>query len=157
MDTRKRNYLLGKVTGLVARLTDMPHRVVSKIAAHPIELVEVWLKEATIKDTDELTEVMGQIDKIPSSLPIEQQGDFWMGYYKQCSESSFRERIGNQLKAIRLTREMSLSQVANLAATSETTISKIENGKWSVSIDLLEKVCRALNVEIVLTEFSPGD
>lgn len=156
METRERNYLLGRVTGLVARLTDMPHRVVPKIAASPIEIVKCWLPKATIKDQDELMSIMSQIDEIPTSLTIVQQGDFWMGYYKQCSENSFRERIGNQMKAIRMTRGMSLSQVANLSGTTETTISKIENGKWSVSIDMIEKVCRALNVEIILTEGSGG-
>lgn len=152
MEEKERNYLLGRATALVEKLTDMPHRVVPKIAAHPIEIVKVWLGKATIKDPDELMEVMSQIDEIPTNLPIVQQGDFWMGYYKQCSNNSFREKIGNQLKAIRLTREMSLSEVAEKAGVTETTISKIENGKWSVSVDLLEKVCSSMDVSLTLTE-----
>lgn len=152
MEARERNYLLGRATALVEKLTDMPHRVVPKIAAHPIEIVKVWLEKATIKDQDELMEVMSQIDEIPTFLTVVQQGDFWMGYYKQCSNNSFREKIGNQLKAIRLTREMSLSEVAEKAGVTETTISKIENGKWSVSVDLLEKVCSSMDVSLTLTE-----
>lgn len=152
MDTKEINYLLGRATALVEKLTDMPHRVVPKIAAHPIEIVKRWLREATIKDSDELMEVMSKIDNIPASLTVVQQGDFWTGYYKQCKDNSFRDRLGRQLSAIRLTRGMSLNQVAELANTTETTISKIENGKWSVSIDMIEKVCRALNVDIILTD-----
>lgn len=152
MEAKERNYLLGRATALVERITGMPNRVVPKIAAHPIEIVRHWLIKATVADTDELVEVMSQIDEIPVSLTVVQQSDFWLGYYRQCSDNSFRERLGSQLKAVRLTRGMSLNQVALLSGTTETTISKIENGKWSVSIDLIERVCRALNVELMLTD-----
>lgn len=47
---------------------------------------------------------------------------------------------------------MSLSEVAEKAGVTETTISKIENGKWSVSVDLLEKVCSSMDVSLTLTE-----
>lgn len=152
MEQKERNYLLGRATALVERITDMPHRVVAKIAAHPIDMVQVWLVKATIKDQDELMEVMSQIDEIPTSLTIVQQGDFWMGYYKQCHDSSFREQIGNQLKSVRLSKDLSLEQLAELAEMTPATISKIENGKWSVSLDILERVCRALGVTLSLRD-----
>lgn len=150
-DTKQRNYLLGRATALIERITDMPHRVVAKIAAHPIDMVQVWLVKATIIDQDELMEVMSHIDKIPTSLTIAEQGDFWMGYYNQCNSNSFREKIGSQLKSARITKGMSMAKVAELAEMTEATISKIENGKWSVSLDILERVCNALGVTISLS------
>lgn len=152
MDTKQRNYLLGRATALIERITDMPHRVVAKIAAHPIDMVQTWLVKATINDQDELMEVMRQIDEIPTFLTISQQGDFWMGYYKQCNSNTFREKIGSQLKSARISKEMSIAQVAELAQMTEATVSKIENGKWSVSLDTLERVCSALGVTISLAE-----
>lgn len=151
-NNKQRNYLIGRATALIERITDMPHRVVAKIAAHPIDMVQTWLIKATIKDQEELMEVMSQIDEIPTFLTIAEQGDFWMGYYKQCGSNSFREKIGSQLKSVRLTKEMSIAQVAELAGMTEATVSKIENGKWSVSLDTLERVCAALDVSISLTE-----
>lgn len=152
MEKKERNYLLGRATALIERITDMPHRVVAKIAAHPIDMVQVWLVKATIKDQDELMEVMSQIDEIPTSLTIVEQGDFWMGYYKQSHDNSFREQVGNQLKAARLSKDLSMEQLAELADMSLATISKIENGKWSVSLDILERVCRALGVTLSLRD-----
>ena len=152
MDTKDRNYLLGRATAAIEKLTDMPHRVVSVIAAHPIDMAKIWLQKATIKDADELVDIMAQIDEIPTSLTLVQQGDFWMGYYKQCHECNLREQIGSQLRAARLSKDLSLRQVADLADMTEATVSKIENGKWSVGIDVLERVCKALNVTIQLRE-----
>lgn len=152
MEQKERNYLLGRATALIERNTDMPHRVVAKIAAHPIDMVQVWLVKATINDQDELMEVMSQIDEIPTSLTIVQQGDFWMGYYKQCHDCSFREQIGNKLKSARISKGLSIEQLAETADMNAATISKIENGKWSVSLDILERVCRALGVTLTLSE-----
>lgn len=151
-NNKQRNYMLGRATALIERITDMPHRVVAKIAAHPIDMVQTWLVKATIKDQDELMEVMSQIDEIPTFLTIAEQGDFWMGYYKQCNSNTFREKIGSQLKSARISKEMSIAQVAELAQMTEATVSKIENGKWSVSLDTLERVCSALGVTISLAE-----
>lgn len=152
MEQKERNYLLGRATALIEKLTDMPHRVVCKIASNPIEMVQYWLVKATVDDPDELMEIMSQIDEIPTSLTIVQQSDFWVGYYKQCHDSSFREQIGSQLKAARLSKELSMKQLAELADMTEATISKIENGRWSVSLDILERVCRALGVTLALRE-----
>ena len=150
METKERNYLLGRATAAIEKLTDMPHRVVSVIAAHPIDMAKCWLQKATVKDADELVGIMSQIDQIPTSLTLVQQGDFWMGYYSQCNECNFRERIGQQLRAARLARDLNLIQVAELAGMTEATVSKIENGKWSVSLDILERVCKALDVTLTL-------
>lgn len=130
----------------------MPNRVVSKIAAHPIDMVNPWLVKATINDQDELMEVMSRIDEIPTSLTIVEQGSFWIGYYQQKKDSSFREQIGNRLKAVRLSKGLNLKQVADLAEMKEATISKIENGKWSVSLDLLERMCKVLDITLTIEE-----
>lgn len=142
---------LGRVTAMVKRMTDMPDRLVPKIAAQPLSLV-FWLGKATIKDSDELLEVMGSIDDIPHFLTVVEQGEFWIGYYSQCKECNFRQQMGNRLKAARLSKEMSQKDVADRAGLTEATVNKIENGKWSVSLDLLEKVCSALGVTLTLAE-----
>ena len=35
-----------------------------------------------------------------------------------------------------------------MCGMSHSTISKVENGRWSVSIDLLSKVCEALGAKV---------
>lgn len=155
LSKQERNFLLGRLTALVERNTDMPHRVVPKIAANPVLIARCWLEKATIKDPDELSEVMTKLDKFPETpLPVVQQGDFWLGYHSQCKNSSLRVTIGDQLKAVRIERGMTMGQVAELAGMTESTVSKIENGKWAVSVDLIERLCNALNVSICVTDRS---
>lgn len=83
MEQNEKIFLLGRATAVIERITNMPHRVVAKIAQCPIEMVNFWLKDATIKDPDALIDIMSQIDEIPTSLSIYQQGSFWIGYFKQ--------------------------------------------------------------------------
>ena len=61
-----------------------------------------------------------------------------------------RIEIGRQLREIRNTQHLTLKDVALRACTHEATILKLEKGKWSASVDLLQKVCDALNCEIIV-------
>ena len=56
-----------------------------------------------------------------------------------------RERIGKRIAEIRKERCYTVRQLANLRAA---TISNVENGKFSVGIDILAKICDALEVKI---------
>lgn len=141
---------LGRLTAMVERLTDMPHRVVTKVAAHPIEIVRHWLPKATIKNPEELTFLIGKIDEFQSSLPVIKQGDFWMGYYEQCSECNFRERLGDQIKAARASKGYTLSQLSESTGITRTALSRIENALSPTSVDMLEKICKPLGLSITL-------
>ena len=63
-----------------------------------------------------------------------------------------RLRIGSRLRELREAQGLTTTQLAEMCGMSHSTISKVENGKWSVSIDILSKVCEALGarVEIVI-------
>lgn len=61
-----------------------------------------------------------------------------------------RIEIGKQLREIRHNKHLTLKDVALRACTHEATILKLEKGKWSASVDLLQKVCDALNCEIIV-------
>ena len=61
-----------------------------------------------------------------------------------------RKRIGRQLAALRTEQGLSCEQVAEKIGTCRQTISKIELGKWSVSLDLLEKYASALGAKVTI-------
>lgn len=63
-----------------------------------------------------------------------------------------RIRIGNRLREIRESQGLTTTQLGERCGLTQSTISKVENGKWSVSLDILSKVCEALGakVEIVM-------
>lgn len=59
-----------------------------------------------------------------------------------------RLRIGSQVAAIRKEKGLTIRQLAEQCGVSYQNITKIENGKYNVSIDILYKVCKALEVEL---------
>lgn len=61
-----------------------------------------------------------------------------------------RQRVGGQLAAIRNERGLSCEDVAKMIGTYKQTIVKIENGRWSVSLDLLEKYASALGAKVTI-------
>ena len=72
-------------------------------------------------------------------------------------ESALEHRIraGQQLRLIRERRGYSQDHLAELMAVSRSTISKIENGKFSFSIDYLHKLSLCLEFSLAFLENSP--
>lgn len=61
---------------------------------------------------------------------------------------SERERIGKLLANKRNEAGLSVRTLAELSGVSYQNITKIENGKYNVSIDILSKIAAALNCQI---------
>lgn len=75
---------------------------------------------------------------------------------KNCMETttkSFRAKIGDAIRQIREERGMSQGQLAEKAGLIRTTVNKIERGKFSVSVDLLERICDVLGARIRMEEY----
>ncbi len=70
-----------------------------------------------------------------------------------------REIIGNQLATLRKEQGLTVRQLAELCGLDHANISKIENGRYNVSIDILQKVCDALgaDIRIIGKEVSDGE
>lgn len=63
-----------------------------------------------------------------------------------------RERIGQEIAQLRQERGLSVMQLAGLCNVSRQNIYKIEDGRYNVSIDILQKICNALNVELAIVD-----
>ena len=63
-----------------------------------------------------------------------------------------REYIGQQLAALRNKQGLTTRQLADMCGVTYVNISKIENGRYNVSIDILQKVCDALRADIRIIE-----
>lgn len=61
-------------------------------------------------------------------------------------------KIGEQLKALRKTRKMTMQQLADLTGISKSHISHIEKDKWSIRLDTLEKLLVALEGELKVVD-----
>lgn len=64
---------------------------------------------------------------------------------------SIREEIGLKIALFRKEAGLSQRDLADKAGLTQNTIYKIENGKFSVGIDVLGKVAEALNRKVDIT------
>lgn len=63
-----------------------------------------------------------------------------------------REKIGLLVAEFRKKKGISTRELAKLSGVNYTNIGKLERGVYNVSIDILEKICEPLDVEIHLVE-----
>ena len=61
-----------------------------------------------------------------------------------------RQRIGTLIAEARANEGLSVRKLADICGVSHQNITKIEHGRYNVSIDILNKVCHALRLEITL-------
>ena len=59
-----------------------------------------------------------------------------------------RLRIGGQVAAIRKENGLSIRELAEACGVTAQNITKIEHGKYNVSVDILGKICEALGCRI---------
>ena len=62
--------------------------------------------------------------------------------------NDLKENFGNKIKALREQKEYSIEYLANIANIDRTYISDIEKGKRNVSLLIIEKLAKALEVNI---------
>ena len=71
---------------------------------------------------------------------------------KDSSTIEYREKIGKAIREIREKRGYSQDELAEKMNINTLTISKIENGKFSFSIDYLSRFSEVLNFDFNLTD-----
>ncbi len=63
-----------------------------------------------------------------------------------------RTRIGNRIRQIRTERGIEARDLASLVGIDAANLSRIENGKYSVGIDILSKIAASLGKKIDLVD-----
>lgn len=61
---------------------------------------------------------------------------------------NLKEKFGHKIKFLREQKEYSIEYLANIANIDRTYISDIEKGKRNVSLLIIEKLAKALEVNI---------
>jgi len=74
----------------------------------------------------------------------------------QMSNTAIVEQIGSYVKHIRLQKNITQAQLAEMAGLNRWTISQIENGE-AVNLSSLIQILRALDVLYVLSQFEVVD
>lgn len=61
---------------------------------------------------------------------------------------SYREEIGDELQTIRVQKGLTVRELGEMCGMQHSSIVKIENGKYNVSVDILGKVAEALGYRL---------
>ena len=59
-----------------------------------------------------------------------------------------RLRIGQRIAEIRKKKGLTILQLHEMTGLDNSNIGKIERGRYNVSIDILQKICDALDVRL---------
>ena len=64
----------------------------------------------------------------------------------------YRLKLGNKIRDVREQRDFSQEQLGKMMNTNRSTISKIENGKFSITVDYLVRFSIFLDYEFTVIE-----
>ncbi len=71
-------------------------------------------------------------------------------YYEGSDRSEERKRIGARIKEIRKQKGIEAKQLATLTNIDAANLSRIEQGKYSVGLDILTRISHGLGVKVDL-------
>lgn len=63
-----------------------------------------------------------------------------------------RQRVGKRITELRMQKNLSVRQLSAISGIGASHISKIENGHHAAGLDILNRICQALNAEIIIKE-----
>ena len=118
--------------------------------------IVVQFEHGKYNDTQKVTLLNGdtftsEVEAMKVATYLREMAD-WLreNHYEKLFPISLRESIGMQIRRERKRQGLSGKQLAERVAFVESTINKIENGRWNVSVDILERVSNALGVTLTL-------
>lgn len=91
-------------------------------------------------------------DELCSQSSDEELQDFYSDLSFACERENrgIRSAIGKRLKSLRLQRDMTQQELATAAGITKANVCRVEEGKYSVGIDVLDKIADALGVSLEL-------
>lgn len=124
--------------------TDIEHGIVLKFREHHVNEDQkvTLLSGSTFSSVNEATKV---------ATYLREMGD-WLRHehYDICMPSlqARREDMGQLIRKLRIERGMTISEVATAAGVTPSNLSRIECGKYSPTLDTINRVAYALGSKI---------
>ena len=145
-------YLTGRAIAIVEHhaQTHFGPNTLATMFSSPEYPISVFIRYVPSDDSD-WAEVAGT--PFPKHLIPVEQSQAWVGYYHQKSElekQEVRMKIGTQLVEARERQGYSIRELAEKCGVNYVTISKIENGKFNVGLDVIARIANVLGLEVEL-------
>lgn len=114
-------------------------------------------KEGAFEDTVEY-KPLEDMTPLDAATAVRELGDYLRLYYagllerdNETSRQLNRLRVGALIAKARKRKGLTIRELADICGVSYQNITKIENGRYNVSIDILNKICSALDCRIDLS------
>lgn len=154
----------------ITNICNCPYRLQSspqlgKILSKPASKIDTSpAGRGAYKDLlDTYTDLTANGADLPHFANCYQQGEIWMGYhaeraeiakYPECGENNVKQteraRLGTMIREAREAKGLSQTELARLSDVPRTNISRIESGRYNVSIDTISRLGAVLGVKIAL-------
>jgi DNA-binding XRE family transcriptional regulator len=69
----------------------------------------------------------------------------WAYYALIATKMDIKNKVGNRIKELRLSKKLSQEALANIAEVDRTYMTSVENGRRNISVAILEKIIKALD------------
>ena len=167
----KENNNLGYITGRLCALVEFLHEAckweygrvsnVALVSMQPFAMIQQFNSaQKCLRRMPEYEPIMLEIAEkfnpdefLPKHLNMADQSAFMMGYYSQKGDlKTYRLQVGNKIAELRKQKGMSQRDLAEAAGVTPANIANIENGKYSVGIDVLAKIAGALEWDFINME-----
>lgn len=169
-------YIVGSIVALVEdNVTDLPVGFralvgydVSKLDYHLVQALKKEAQDTDVNDpevgrmvlesdlmelADKYYKMRDQYRSLAEANVALANGSYWIGYYHQKSRIrnlTIRKEVGEQIKAARKKAGLSLRDIEEKTGISRNHISRIEQGRYNVTIDTLSTVCEVLNIKLTI-------
>jgi DNA-binding XRE family transcriptional regulator len=144
-------YLVGRLTAKVEEIVGMenlPEAFAAKVDVNALQKLPYWVTKALSASADE--ELVDLVSRIGGQYKyIDAKGQFWIGYYHQ-KGAAMRNEIGNRIAYLREQQGMTQQELADKSGILRNNISRIEAGRYNVTLDTLSKLSAALGSKIEL-------
>jgi DNA-binding XRE family transcriptional regulator len=144
-------YLVGRLTAKVEEIIGtekLPEAFAATVNVNALQKLPFWATKALLSsDDEELVDLVSRIDG--QYKYIDAKGQFWIGYWHQRGAAA-RNEIGNRIAQLREQQGMTQQELAEKSGILRNNISRIEAGRYNVTLDTLSKLSAALGCKVEL-------
>lgn len=122
---------------------------ISDLFTHPAPGIDVWRRY--IDTNDEYYQELTDIHLPVTTENVVLKSQAWIGYYHQKSAyrtDKERKRIGRRIADLRKEQNLTQAQLADRSGLQQAHIARVELGKYSVGLDTLTQIAKALGMTI---------
>ena len=150
-DNRQTYYVAGRMIAIAEHYAGNKFGpgTISDLFTHPAPGIDVWRRY--IDTNDEYYQELTDIHLPVTTENVVLKSQAWIGYYHQKSAyrtDKERKRIGRRIADLRKEQNLTQAQLADRSGLQQAHIARVELGKYSVGLDTLTQIAKALGMTI---------